>query len=86
MTSYADSDVETDDEGETMLDSTTGSLVRVETGSGLKGAVGKGSGDGCAFELGRVWKGTGGGSLNGDIPGRGGSGGGAVRTGNISIP
>ena len=78
--------METDDEGEATLDSTTGSLVAVDTGSGLKGSTGRGSGDGCAYELGRVWKGTGGGSLNGDIPGRGGSGGGAVRTGSISIP
>ena len=70
MTSYADSEVETDDEGETMLDSTTGSLVRVETGSGLKGSTGRGSGDGCAYELGREWNEIGGGSLNGDIPGR----------------
>ena len=78
--------METEDEGETRLDSITGSLVAVETGSGLKGSTGRGSGDGCAYEVGRVWKGIGGGSLNGDIPGRGGSGGGAVRTGSISIP
>ena len=78
--------MEIDDDGEATLDSTTGSLVAVETGSGLNGSTGRGTGDGCAYELGRVWKGTGGGSLNGDIPGWGGSGGGAVRTGNISIP
>ena len=86
MTSYADSEVETDDEGEIILDSTTGSLVRVETGSGLKGAVGKGSGDGCASEIGRVWNGIGGGGLNGDSPGRGGIDGGAVRTGDTCMP
>ena len=34
--------METDDEGETMLDSTTGNLVLTLTGSGLKGTVGKG--------------------------------------------
>ena len=78
--------METDDDGEATLDSTTGSLVAVETGSGLNGSTGRGTGDGCAYELGRVWKGIGGGSLNGDIPGRGGSGGGAVHTGDISIP
>ena len=78
--------METDDEGEAMLDSTTGSLVAVDTGSGLKGSTGRGSGDGCAYEIGRVWKGIGGGSLNGGIPGRGGTEGGAVRTGNIWSP
>ena len=69
-----------------MLDSTTGSLVLVVTGSGSNGGTGTGSGDGCANELGREWKGIGGGGLNGDIPGRGGIEGGAVRTGNIWSP
>ena len=86
MTSYADSEVETDDEGEAMLDSTTGSLVLVVTGSGLKGSTGKGSGDGCASETGRVWNGMGGGGLNRDSPGRGGIDGGAVRTGYTCKP
>ena len=78
--------METDDEGEATLDSITGSLVAIDTGSGLKGSTGRGSGDGCAYEIGREWKGIGGGSLNGGIPGRGGTEGGAVRTGNIWSP
>ena len=47
----------TDDEGETILDSTTGSLVLTLTGSRLKGTVGNGSGDRCADECGQEWKG-----------------------------
>ena len=86
MTSYTENEVEIEDDGEAMLDSTTGSLVAVDTGSGLKGSTGRGSGDGCAYEVGRVWKGIGGRSLNGGIPGRGGIEGGAVRTVNTSIP
>ena len=75
--------METDDEGETMLDSTTGSLVLTLTGSGLKGAVGRGSSDRCADESGREWNGIMGGGLCRDTPGRGGiGGGGAVCTGN----
>ena len=86
MTSYADSEVETDDEGETMLDSITGSLARVETGSRLKGAVGKGSGDGRANEIGQVWNGIGGGGLNGDSPGQGEIDGSTVHTGDTCMP
>ena len=83
MTSYADSDVETDDEGETILDSTTGSLVLTVTGSGSKGGTGMGAGDRCADEVGREWKGIMGGGLCRDTPGQGGiGGGGAVCTGN----
>ena len=82
MTSYAESEVETDDEGETMLDSTTGSLVLTVTGSGSKGGTGMGAGDRCADEFGREWKGIMGGGLCRDTPGRGGTGGGgAVCTG-----
>ena len=68
------------------MDSSTGSLVLVVTGSGLNGGTGTGSGDGCANELGREWKGIGGGGLNGDSPGRGGIDGGAVRTGDTCMP
>ena len=78
--------MEIEDDGEAMLDSITGSLVAVETGSGLKGSTGRGPGDGCTYELGREWKGIGGRSLNGDIHGWGGIEGGAIHTGNISIP
>ena len=63
MTSYAESEVETDDEGEIMLDSTTGSLVLTVTGSGLKGGTGMGAGDRCVDEFGREWKGIMGGGL-----------------------
>ena len=68
-------------------------------GRGLKGGTGTGKGDNlkglrdwetgaesecrCASEGGRVWKGIGGGGLNEDAPGRGGSEGGAVCTGDI---
>ena len=78
--------METDDEGETMLDSTTGSLVRVETRSGLKGAVGKGPGDGCASEIGQVWNGIRGRGLNGDSPGWCGIDGGAICTRDTCMP
>ena len=63
MTSYAESEVETDDEGETMLDSTTGSLVLTLMGSRSKGGTGMGAGDRCADEFGREWKGIMGGGL-----------------------
>ena len=57
MTSYPDREVETKDEGETMLDSITGSLVLTGTARGSKGGMGTGSSDRCADELGREWKG-----------------------------
>ena len=66
-------------------------------GRGLKGGSGTGKGDDlkglrdwktdagsdcrCASESGREWKGIGGGGLNEDAPGRGGSEGGAVCNG-----
>ena len=44
--------METNDEGETTLDSTTGSIVLTVTGSGLKGGMGTGAGDRCMDEVG----------------------------------
>ena len=55
--------METDDEGETMLDSTIKSLVLTVTGSGSKGGTGMGAGDRCVDEFGREWKGIMGGGL-----------------------